>query len=42
MSLIDVENAVAYAQYGVHVVSVDDSGHVILSRDVMYQFVNHQ
>ena len=42
VSLVDVKDAVADAHYGVHVVGIDDGGHVVLGGDVMNQGIDNQ
>ena len=42
VSLVDVKDAVADSHDGVHVVGVDDGGHVVLGGDVMNQGIDNQ
>ena len=45
-NLLDVykrqDNFLTYSHDGVHIMSIDESGHIILMRDVVYQFVNDE
>ena len=42
ISVVDIDNFLTYSHDGVHIMSIDESGHIILMRDVVYQFVNDE
>jgi len=42
MALVDKNDTVANSHHRIHVVGIDDGGHVVFGGDVVNQFVNDQ